>query len=86
MEGGAGIRCGFGPDAAAVAGQHPAYAGQADTGARIVAGLVQALEYAEQLAGVGHVKACTIVADRELMTAIGLLLVVHADLRRLAVG
>ncbi|KAG1433847.1 hypothetical protein G6F56_014494 [Rhizopus delemar] len=69
-----------------MAGQHAAHAGQADAGSRVVTGLVQALEHAEQLASIGHVKACTIVADRELMAAFGLLLAVHADPCRLAVA
>ena len=45
---------------------HPAHVGQADAGAGIVLHAVQALEYAEQLVGIGHVEAHAIVADADL--------------------
>ena len=47
-----------------------AHAGQADAGALELADAVQALEHAEQLAGVGHVEADAVVGDGELVVAL----------------
>lgn len=77
---------GLGTDAAAVAGEHAAHAGQADAGARVVAGLVQPLEHAEQLAGVLHVETGAIVAHGELAFTTGQLLHRHLDDRAFATG
>src|SRR5690606_22835761 len=86
MEGSTVAGFGLGPDPAAVARQDAAHAGQADAGARVLAGLVQALEHPEQLAGVGHVEADAVVADGEMVAAVGGGLVAHLDDRRFAVG
>ena len=55
----------FGPDAAAVAGDHALHGGEADARALELGGVVQALEGAEELVGVGHVEARAVVADEE---------------------
>src|SRR5690606_4407799 len=62
-----------------MARQHPAHAGQADAGAGEFAGRVQALEYAEQLAGVLHVEAGAVVAHLEFVRTVVGLAVAHLD-------
>src|SRR2546426_131573 len=61
-EGGAAARLAVGPDRAAVPRDHAVHVGQADAGALEFCRRMQALKYAEQLAGVIHVETHTVVA------------------------
>src|SRR5690606_17849681 len=83
-EGGAAPGLGVGLDAPSMADQYPAHAGQADAGTGELAGRVQALEHAEQLARVLHVEAGAVVAHLELVRPVGALAVLDLDPRRLA--
>src|SRR3954469_5374215 len=65
MEGGALARNRFGPGAAAVAGNNTTHRREPDTRAGELRCLVQALENAEQLVGVGHVEADAVILDVE---------------------
>ena len=65
MEGCAVLGGSFGPDAAAVAFDDAFDVGQADAGAFEVAGVVEALEDAEELGGVLGIEAGSVVADEE---------------------
>ncbi|MNO94319.1 hypothetical protein D3C76_859370 [compost metagenome] len=81
MKTGALVDLAFGPDTAVMALNDAAYACQAYPGAFEVFHAVQALEHAEQLAGVGHVEAHAVVTNADL----GFTRVLHgadADARR----
>ncbi|MNO24586.1 hypothetical protein D3C76_144110 [compost metagenome] len=66
MKTGALVDLALRPDAAVMALDDAAYACQADPSAFEVFHAVQALEYAEQLVGVGHVEPHAVVADAHL--------------------
>src|ERR1700722_14351698 len=62
LDGRAASDLAFGPDATAVARDDPLHGGQADAGAGKLGLVVKALEGSEELLGVSHVEAGTVVA------------------------
>src|SRR6478736_1805492 len=62
-EGCALIRCGRGPNTAAVFVNDSLNICQTDSGALELGRLMEALKHAEQLAGVRHIKAGAVIAD-----------------------
>src|SRR5580658_9516748 len=64
-EGGTAIELAFGPDLPAVPPNNPLDHGETDTGPREVGGRVQALERAEKLAYVSHVKPRSVVTNEK---------------------
>jgi len=65
IEGGAFAHFALRPDFTAVAVDDPLYRGQTDAGAGKLVHPVQTLEGAEEYAGVSHVKADAVIADKE---------------------
>src|ERR1700749_4447723 len=85
MKNGASVGFTFGPGSPSVARDDASYIGKADAVAGKLGGAMQALEHAEQLAGVLHVEAGAVVSHEELVIPRGGAGEADLDLRQLAV-